>query len=117
MYIFSLFSLMKLFYGERATLLGYLSVGLLFFPSKQRTKEFTLKGMRLKIPVVVFIVKTQIRRLSYECASGVPRGLIKAPFGFTCLNIYTNKYPNKLKLSESQYKHNTQEEECVLVID
>lgn len=55
-------------------------------------------------------MKTQIRRLSYECASGVPRGLIKAPFGFTCLNIYTNKYPNKRKLSESQYKHNTQEE-------
>lgn len=42
---------------------------------------------------------------------------LKAPFGFTCLNIYTNKYPNNLKLSESQYKHNTQEEEeCVLVI-
>lgn len=31
----------------------------MFFPSKQGAKEFILKGMRLKVSVVVFIRKTK----------------------------------------------------------
>ena len=38
------------------------------------------------------------------CFSGSKR-THQARFGFTCLNIYMNKYPNNLKLSVLQYKH------------
>lgn len=49
------------------------------------------------------------------CFRGSKRTHQAPLFGFTCLTIYISKYPNNLKLSESQYKHYTQGEESVMV--